>query len=473
MSILLVYMTKCAIYSAGFYLVYTFLLSSDTWYNRNRKFILFSIFLSLILPFITIQTNRPIEVPIFGKVLSEVLVTGSGKTNGLPGSAGKVLSGLQIINLVYLAGIIFFGLKLTINFLELLFLIIRKRNKGNHIIMFHGFRNSGFSALGQIFINYRLSAEEAEEITRHEQHHLDHHHFFDIMFVEIIKVFQWFNPVIYMLDRSLRAVHEYQADEGCLKRGITVVSYQKLLLNQIFKTNIFGLTNCFSNPTLIKKRMIMMTKKRSRTVANLKLILVLPVIAFILLAFSSGRENIQADMTRNEAISIPPSGNDNSPLTSQSTNSAPAISPKFDVLPPPPPPNPTPSKAKLKTESIKGVTGIKQPSTGKELKSEPYVVVDEMPMFPGGDAALLKYISENTIYPDSAKAQNIEGRVIARFAVSTDGSVSMASILKGVNPDLDNEALRVVGSLPKFKPGKQGGRVVPVWYMVPITFTLK
>ena len=96
-----------------------------------------------------------------------------------------------------------------------------------------------------------------------------------------------------------------------------------------------------------------------------------------------------------------------------------------------------------------------------------------MPMFPGGDAALLKYIAENTIYPDSAKAQNIEGRVIVRFAVTTEGTVSMTSILKGVSPDLDNEALRVVKSLPKFKPGKQGGRVVPVWYMVPITFTLK
>ena len=75
--------------------------------------------------------------------------------------------------------------------------------------MFHGFKTAGFSALGQVFINSRLSPEEAEEIIRHEQNHLDHNHFFDIMFVEIVKVFQWFNPVIYMLDRSLRAVHEY------------------------------------------------------------------------------------------------------------------------------------------------------------------------------------------------------------------------------------------------------------------------
>jgi protein TonB len=109
----------------------------------------------------------------------------------------------------------------------------------------------------------------------------------------------------------------------------------------------------------------------------------------------------------------------------------------------------------------------------QEEEQEPFVVVEEMPMFPGGDPALLKYIAENTVYPEIAKENNIQGRVIVRFCVTAKGGVSQVSVLKGVDPELDKEAIRVVTTLPPFKPGKQGGKPVPVWYMVPITFTLK
>jgi TonB family protein len=106
-------------------------------------------------------------------------------------------------------------------------------------------------------------------------------------------------------------------------------------------------------------------------------------------------------------------------------------------------------------------------------KDEPYVVVEEMPIFPGGDSALLAYIVSNTKYPEQAKTNNIQGRVIARFCINKEGGVDKISILKSVDPQLDAEAIRVVKSLPAFKPGKQGGKPVSVWYMVPITFALK
>ena len=108
-----------------------------------------------------------------------------------------------------------------------------------------------------------------------------------------------------------------------------------------------------------------------------------------------------------------------------------------------------------------------------EAEPEPFVVVEEMPMFPGGETALLIYIGEHTNYPEVAKENNIQGRVIVRFCVTSKGGVNQVSVLKGVDPELDKEAVRVVGTLPTFKPGKQGGKPVPVWYSVPITFTLK
>jgi len=106
-------------------------------------------------------------------------------------------------------------------------------------------------------------------------------------------------------------------------------------------------------------------------------------------------------------------------------------------------------------------------------EAEPFVVVEEMPMFPGGNDELMKYLSEHTIYPEVAKENNIQGKVIVRFCVTPKGGVDRVEILKPVDPELDKEAIRVVKTLPAFKPGKQGGKPVPVWFMVPINFTLK
>ena len=124
-------------------------------------------------------------------------------------------------------------------------------------------------------------------------------------------------------------------------------------------------------------------------------------------------------------------------------------------------------------EVVEVVQEVKEEVKEAEAEEVPFVVVEEMPMFPGGDAELLKYIGEHTNYPEVAKENNIQGRVIVRFCVTAKGGVSQVSILKGVDPELDAEAIRVVNTLPAFKPGKQGGKPVPVWYMVPITFTLK
>jgi periplasmic protein TonB len=102
----------------------------------------------------------------------------------------------------------------------------------------------------------------------------------------------------------------------------------------------------------------------------------------------------------------------------------------------------------------------------------PYVAVDEMPMFPGGEAALMKYIASNIEYPLNSAENNVQGKVIIRFCVTAEGGINQISVLKGVDSDLDKEAVRVVNKLPAFKPGKKEGVAVPVWYMVPITFRL-
>lgn len=134
------------------------------------------------------------------------------------------------------------------------------------------------------------------------------------------------------------------------------------------------------------------------------------------------------------------------------------------ALPPPPPPPPAPGN---------NTTGIKVVEETSGSSSEPFVVVEEMPVFPGGDEGLMKYIAANIKYPESAKLSKLGGKVIIRFCVTETGTVDRVTVLKSVEPSLDAEALRVVSSLPAFKPGKQGGVAVAVWYMIPVEFKLQ
>jgi protein TonB len=123
------------------------------------------------------------------------------------------------------------------------------------------------------------------------------------------------------------------------------------------------------------------------------------------------------------------------------------------------------------TEVVDTPVEIKE-EVKEDVEDIPFTVVEEPPMFPGGETELLRFIGEHLIYPPIAQENNIQGRVIVKFCVNTKGGISQITILKGVDAELDKEAERVVSTLPAFRPGKQGGKAVPVWYIVPITFKL-
>ena len=107
------------------------------------------------------------------------------------------------------------------------------------------------------------------------------------------------------------------------------------------------------------------------------------------------------------------------------------------------------------------------------FETQPFINVQEMPEFPGGVTALLKYVGENLNYPADAQNNNIQGKVVLKFVVNADGSVDRIEVIRSIDPLLDNEAVRVVQSLPRFKPGRQSGIPVPVWFTLPVTFKLE
>ena len=165
-----------------------------------------------------------------------------------------------------------------------------------------------------------------------------------------------------------------------------------------------------------------------------------------------------------------------------------------DQVPPPPPPPPpqvvdmlvivddnTEIKDELQIEDSEAtnktaITAVMQVASAKEEEKEDtpvFFIVEEMPEFPGGQLALRTFIAQSIKYPVIAQENGIQGKVFVNFVVAKDGSITNAKIFRGVDPSLDKEALRVVNSLPKWKPGKQGGKPVRVSYTVPINFVLQ
>ena len=152
-----------------------------------------------------------------------------------------------------------------------------------------------------------------------------------------------------------------------------------------------------------------------------------------------------------------------------------------EITPPPPPPPPPEVivivediveievEAEIETTESDEMVAIE---IEEESDEEFFMVVENMPEFPGGDAGLMKYIQNNVKYPPIAKEYNITGKVFVSFIVDKSGSVSDVKIARGVDKSLDAEALRVVKSLPKYKPGKQRGKAVRVMFTIPINFTL-
>jgi protein TonB len=153
---------------------------------------------------------------------------------------------------------------------------------------------------------------------------------------------------------------------------------------------------------------------------------------------------------------------------------------KQELKPPPPPPPPPPEVIEIVEDDvvIEDEIEIEDTESDEDLEiveeddEEVFMVVENMPEFPGGDLGLMKYIQKNVKYPPIAKEYNITGKVYISFVVDRSGSVTNVKVVRGVDKNLDAEAVRVIKSLPKYKPGKQRGKPVRVMFTVPINFTL-
>lgn len=433
------YFIIASAYIALFYIIYIMLIRRDTWYRRNRIYLLTTLFISLLLPFVSITAVAGSLISSFNRDLIRIITIPDVNiyvSSPDPGLA----NGLPVLLLIYLAGSITAFIVLIINLLKLYGYVRKYRKEGSRLVLTPPGKESGFSAMGYIFISSNLDDDTKNTILDHEQLHIQNKHFIDILLLRVIGIFLWFNPFIYLYERSLKELHEFETDQQMLDSGRNVISYQRLILNQIFNTSIFTIQNGFSGRSLIKKRMIMMTKKRSKRMSGLKLFFAVPVILFVFAYFSCTRDEVNQSGQINKT-------DDPVWLSDQSDQDA------------------------LSDEKPKSNVQYSDP---KYIDDEIFVVVEDMPTFQGGDINKFReWVQRNVKYPDIAKENGIQGKVFVMFVVDDQGLVTQPEVLRGVDPSLDDEVLRVVSSSPSWSAGLQKGIPVKVRFSITVNFQLQ
>jgi len=419
MNDLVLYMLQSAISLSVLYGVYWLFLRRDTFFMINRAFLLAASLFSLIFPLFRFNWLFPTDVTsTYYAALDMVTINASR----IESTFAKNLTVMQILVIVYLTGVAIFTVRFIIQLLQLLFMIRKygiSRHEGLRIVFIDN-NYSPFSFFNLIFINRKqLNRENIQEIITHEQVHIRQKHSVDLILLEVMTILQWFNPFVWFYRISLKSIHEFLADQGVLLKGYNPVDYQKLLIGQYMGIQVNDLTNNF-NHSLLKKRIVMMTKSKSNLAAQLKVLLVTPVAFLLVVAFT--------------------------------------VSPVVKTV----------AQVDKKTQK----TEAKSQSPKQETQDELFTVVEQMPKFPGGDDARITYLVNNIKYPDEARKAGIQGVTYVSFIVEKDGSITGAKVLRGFDKACDEVALNVIKNMPKWEPGVQKGKPVRVQFNMPIKFAL-
>ena len=446
MGVFFIYILKSSVCLVLFYLFFRLLLSKETFHRFNRMALLGVLFFSLLIPCIEVTTRHQVEVQQAVLSIEQLLLM--AELEATPANVGAVqetpaISWVQIVLLVYLAGILFLACR-NIYSLICLFRLIHsgkheKLEKGVTLVV-HNQEIAPFSWMKYIVISRKDLEENGREILIHEMAHIHHRHSVDLLVADICIFFQWFNPGAWLLKQELQNIHEYEADETVINEGVNAKEYQLLLIKKAVGTRLYSMANSF-NHSKLKKRITMMLKEKSNPWARLKYLYVLPLAAIAVTAFA--RPEISEKMEEISAVKV----NDLAEIVQEK------------VL------QDTVKVSKDEKKDALVVTGVK---SKEEEEIVIFEVVEQMPEYPGGMSALQKYLSEKIAgSPMKGKAG---GRVMVGFTVAETGKIKDVRVLQSDEASLNQEAERIVSEMPDWIPGKQRGRPVPVKYTVPIRF---
>lgn len=500
-----------------FLLIYQLFLMKETFFRFNRYYLVVTLALGVLIPVSRLAWDYMDASSI--ALHAFVGFQGTARVFEVSANNHTRIDWLRWINLIYWSGVIFF----LIQFIKEVISIVNTIRKYPHqrfpayTLVTTEYEHLPFSFMGYIFISRKVQFKDDElnRILEHEGSHVQGVHSLDVLLVEIIKAFAWFSPLVYWYKITIRNTHEYLADALVLKHSDTR-SYGQLLINNAQQGLQMTLANHFIYSQL-KNRINMMIQSPSRRINIWKYTLIIPVLIMlgVMFAYKSDSSKDLFTVSKDPFISkdtLPDEKlyflNGEKSTVAEIKNILPQQITSVTVIK---------DKEQLKPYGEEGKHGVIQIVTrtlyfvdGVESTKEAVDKIDPeqiesmdvirfgksttgivkvtlkeqqpmwfqhlMPQFPGGDEALLKYLAENIKYPSIAKEKNIQGRVILEFIVGTDGSITGIKTKKGIGGGCDEEAMRVVNSMNTMKekwiPGSKEGKVVPVSFTLPITFTL-
>lgn len=462
-----IFTIKAAVCLIAFYLFYKLLLSKETFHRFNRMALLGMVILSMIIPAIKMTIANATTVN-----RGFITMEGILQPQIVKGDMEPSLTITQYLFIFYMAGVILFVIREIVSVVKLRILLGKGERKtindGIQVVILDE-DIAPFSWFRHIVISRDDYDHHREEIFTHELAHISLHHSMDIAFCNLLIVVQWFNPVSWLLKRELQNIHEFEADEKVISQGVNAQQYQMLLIRKSVGERLFSMANCLNHNSL-KKRITMMTIKKSNPWSRLKYLYVIPVAAVAVVSFASPKaEQVSNQIERESdavasrmitpaqqlARSVVPVA---TPVTK---NSAVVDSPSMKVFPP---------SADVKTEAES--SAAPQVKDTANVEDKVFDVTEKLPDFKGGKIEMFKFIANHIRYPKNAQKKGIQGRVIVTFVVTKTGKITNANIAHSVDPELDAEALRVVNSMPDWTPAYQNNEAVNAKYTVPITFRL-
>jgi len=437
MDFLLVYLLEVSVCLGVTLLIYRVILSELTFFAVNRAVLLLLLASSFTIPLLSFQVFGIGGADVVREMTLPAFQVGEQET--LTSDQVPLWSRLAVG--IYLLGAILMAARLVFGFILSQRLIgkAQKIRHGSHLIALHP------EFVPASFFRYILMPsfdpedDTQKQIILHESMHVAYRHSWDLLLVNMVKVVFWFNPLIYLFERSLREVHEYQADQG-VTSYFSPKEYATLLLRLITAKPGWQFMNNF-NQFQTKKRIIMMAKGKSSSVQKLRILALFPVFAMLLFIFSCEKEELLPSVVELE-------------------KEFPAI------LEVPLTDDPAPDVPKEEVQKVNPLLII-------EDADEIFDIVEQQPSPEGGMSGWNTYLARNLRYPLVARQRGVEGTVILVFEIHTDGSIHNVEVLRGIGGGADEEAVRVVSNAPRWEPGRQRGRAVKTRMRLPIRFKLE
>lgn len=489
------YLLKVNVAFVLFYAFYRLFFYKDTLFKLRRAILLAFFGLALFYPLLNIQDwvrqQEPIADVIY--MYSAMLPEATAKADAaasvdwygwLLGSLGFIYWGI----VAFLCG------RFLVQLSSILWLAHTSERVVIHETPVYALRKAAgpFSFFRMVFLHPEShSDKETDEILTHECTHVSQWHSIDVILSEMMCMACWFNPFVWLLKREVRHNLEYLADNTVIQSGYDSKSYQYHLLGLAHHQSVTTLYNSF-NVLHLKNRIMMMNKKRSPGIVRTKYLIFIPLVGILMLLSNieavarltvrlANEATVSNAMVTATGILVDETGQ---PLIGASVvvkgGKERTITDKKGAFSLEVPANAILRCSYQGRESqevlaadMTNNTHLSLSSKSREMNEQVFTVVEKMPSFPGGDAELLKYIATNIKYPKESQDNGEQGRVICSFIVGRDGSVNNPEVLRGVTPLLNEEAVRVINTMPRWNPGMQRGKAVAVKYTVPITFRLK